>query len=305
MTMTQLMLVMTPNALLLFLIVILILRPMSVFWSTHKSGLSGNEKWFLSWVSPRGIVAAGVVSLFGIELVQMGEPGAEMITPLVFMIVLGTVLLKATTAGFVGKKLGVTNTVSNGIIIVGANPLGRLIGKYLLDNGRHVILHDSSKNNNAETKKLGLETIQGDIYEDILDEHLEVSDVGYLLAMTGNDEINAYASDRFKDTLGENGTYRLPSKKEIQENTIEPEPMFSISANYLNAFDLAQKNGQIHELEIKNKPMFLEVVAQLQQNNAIPLFIKTPSGKINVVSAQLENNEIGEMDKLIYFGIPL
>ena len=73
-------------------LVVFLIRPLAVFLSTHKSSLRNNEKLFISWVGPRGIVAAGIASLFGEKLVKQGVEGAEYITPLVFMIVLGTVL---------------------------------------------------------------------------------------------------------------------------------------------------------------------------------------------------------------------
>ncbi len=302
MTMTQLQMMFTPEALALFLIVILVLRPISVFWSTHKSGLSLNEKYLLSWVSPRGIVAAGVASLFGIELVSMGEPGAEMITPLVFMIVLGTVLLNATTAGFVAKKLGVTQTVSEGIIIVGANRVARKVGQFLMDKGRHVVLHDSSKSNIAEAKKIGLETIAGDIYDDTLDEHLEVTDVGYLLAMTGNDEVNDYACSRFRTTLGENGTYRLPSYDEVEDQNFSKQTVFWHNANYQNLYDIVQDKGQIHEVEMKTSSMFHKLIKELDGQVGIPLFIQRTNGKFDVILPKSEENKMEDMEKLIYLG---
>ena len=77
----------------LFLAVVLVIRPISVFVSTYDSSLRINERLFISWVGPRGIVAAGIASLFGSKLIKQGVEGAEYITPLVFMIVLGTVLL--------------------------------------------------------------------------------------------------------------------------------------------------------------------------------------------------------------------
>ena len=73
----------------LFAIIIFVIRPLGVFVSTYKSTLSINEKLFISWVGPRGIVAAGIASLFGLKLAKEGVPGAEFITPLVFMVVLG------------------------------------------------------------------------------------------------------------------------------------------------------------------------------------------------------------------------
>src|SRR5690606_17553774 len=91
------------DTVILFAIVVFLIRPLGVFISALGSDLKFNEKVFISWVGPRGIVAAGIASLFGTRLAMDGEPGAEYITPLVFVIVLGTVLLNATTARMVAK----------------------------------------------------------------------------------------------------------------------------------------------------------------------------------------------------------
>ena len=115
----------------LFLAVVLVIRPISVFVSTYDSSLRINERLFISWVGPRGIVAAGIASLFGSKLIKQGVEGAEYITPLVFMIVLGTVLLNATTARFFAKILRVFLKKSGGILIFGASEVSQLLGQYL------------------------------------------------------------------------------------------------------------------------------------------------------------------------------
>src|SRR5690606_30837467 len=101
--MDELLLIYNWKTAILFAIVVFVLRPIGVFLSTHGSTLKFNERLFISWVGPCGIVAAGIASLFGLKLAREAVYGAEYITPLVFMIVLGTVLLNATTARFFAK----------------------------------------------------------------------------------------------------------------------------------------------------------------------------------------------------------
>ena len=182
---------------LLFGIVILVIRPLAVFLSTAGSKLKTNEKIFISWVGPRGIVAAGIASLFGSKLLKAGVEGAEYITPLVFMIVLGTVLLNATTARLFAKLVGVFLKTSNGIIIVGASNFARLIATYLKKNNRRVVLIDNNPDNINKAKSLGLEAIDGNIYSDELLEDVELNDIGYLLALTGGAAVNEYSLDKF------------------------------------------------------------------------------------------------------------
>ena len=141
----DLMLLYTWKTAVLFAIVVFIIRPLAVFCKYKKSNLKLKEKLFISWVGPRGIVAAGIASLFGSKLLKQGVEGAEYITPLVFMIVLGTVLLNATTARLFAKIIGVFLKSSNAILIVGASNPARLIAKYLKEKGKRVILIDSNK----------------------------------------------------------------------------------------------------------------------------------------------------------------
>ena len=135
----DLMLLYTWKTVLLFAIVVFVIRPLAVFASTYKSNLEFKEKLFISWVGPRGIVAAGIASLFGSKLLKEGVEGAEYITPLVFMIVLGTVLLNATTARLFAKMIGVFLKSSESILIVGASSPSRLIALFLRDKGKRVV----------------------------------------------------------------------------------------------------------------------------------------------------------------------
>ena len=192
--MSELMLLYTWDALTLFFLVVFVIRPIAVFLSTWGSNLKRNEKLFISWVGPRGIVAAGIASLFGSKLIKQGVVGAEYITPLVFMVVLGTVLLNATTARIFAKGVGVFLKNSDGILIVGASKASRLIASYLQKFGKRVVLIDANKTcfvANALSK--GLEAFEYNIYDDDLSDNIELNDIDYLIAMTGSDTGVEYA----------------------------------------------------------------------------------------------------------------
>jgi len=65
-------------------VVILLARPLSVWLSTWRSGLSRRERIFLSAMAPRGVVAAAVSSLFALELVAEGYEEAAILMPVTF-----------------------------------------------------------------------------------------------------------------------------------------------------------------------------------------------------------------------------
>jgi len=302
--MDELMLLYNWKTAALFAIVVFVIRPVGVFFSTSHSRLKLNEKLFISWVGPRGIVAAGIASLFGLKLAKDGVPGAEYITPLVFVIVLGTVLLNATTARMFAKIVGVFLTKSEGILIVGASKLSRLIGHYLESNGRHVVLIDSNEQNIKESQKLGLEAINTNIYSDTLKDNIELNDVGYLMALTGNSEINTYAINKFKAQFGENGSFRLVSSAEMQDVDSNPvEGLFSDSDDFASLNNVATKFPQIHEVKIKDKDHFNELMELTNQDrDMVAIFLKKKSGEIEIISSHRDTLKNVEGNTLVYLG---
>lgn len=292
---------------ILFLIIVLLIRPLGVFLSTFGSKLKLNEKLFISWVGPRGIVAAGIASLFGLKLASIGVSGAEYITPLVFVIVLGTVLLNATTARFFARLVGVFLTKSDGILIVGASKVSRLLGHYLETNGRHVVLIDSNQSNIAKAKELDLEAINTNIYSDTLMDNIELNDVGYLMAMTGSSDINKYAINKFSKQFGENGSFRLVTSEEMNDPENYPkEGLFSHTDDYNNLAEVTRKYPSIQEIEIEDKDHYLSLIETTNKDkNIIPLFLKDNEGELHILSSyNTDLEDIKEGYKLVYLGKP-
>lgn len=293
------------NTVALFAVIVFIIRPLGVFLSSQGSNLKFNEKLFIGWVGPRGIVAAGIASLFGSKLMLRGEPGAEYITPLVFMIVLGTVLLNATTARLFAKLVGVFLKKSEGILIIGASKLSRLIGNYLRKNNRHVVLIDNNQNNVEKAKKLGLEAITANIFSDTLTDNIELNDMGYLMALTGNSDINKFAINKFQKQFGENGAFRLVNTEEVNDPENNPkEGLFSHTDDFIQLMDTVRKHPTIHEIDLENKEHYDKLIdITFQERDIVPLFTKAPNGSIEIIPANSKDfTPKGEGFKLVYLG---
>lgn len=290
---------------LLFAIIVFVIRPLGVFWSSAGSELKFNEKLFIGWVGPRGIVAAGIASLFGSKLLAKGEPGAEYITPLVFMIVLGTVLLNATTARYFARIVGVFLKKSEGIVIIGASKISRIIGEYLKMNNRHVVLIDNNQTNIIKAKQLGLEAFTANIYSDSLSDNIELNDVGYLMALTGNSDINKYAVNKFGKQFGENGSFRLVNADEMNDPENNPkEGLFSHTDDFIKLTETTRNYPAVHEIELKNQAHYEDLIEITKADeNIVPIFLKTSNGDLNIISSfSTEFNDIQEGYRLVYLG---
>ncbi|MCB0569551.1 MAG: sodium:proton antiporter [Phaeodactylibacter sp.] len=291
----------------LFAIIALLLRPLGVFLSTIGSGLRLREKLFISWVGPRGIVAAGIASLFGITLAAESPPvaDAEYLTPLVFLIVLGTVLLNATTARLVARLLKVTQDVSAGVLLIGANGAARAIGKYLQENNRHVVLIDNNETSVKRAREVGLEAFLANIYTDDLGEYFELLDMGYMVAMTSSPDVNQYVVRKYQKGFGENGTFRLITPEELKKNRSElpQQGLFSYTDDFLNLNEVARDYPLIHEIPVTSNgelEHYLELTAR--DNHTAPLFIKTDTGSLEIIPSHLDEVAVREGFAFVYLG---
>ncbi len=307
-TIEDLLLVYKWETALLLAVIIFVLRPIGVFLSARGSSLKTNEKIFISWVGPRGIVAAGIASLFGTKLVEEGISGAEYITPLVFAVVLVTVLLNAATARSFASAVGVFLKTSDGILIVGASKVSRLIGMYLYKSGRHVVLVDTNKINVARAKEQGLEALNASIYEGDLTDNIELNDMGYLFAITGNDEINRQAISKYRKTLGENGSYRLINAEEIKRSKSalsKNKAIISTTHDYAKMSQIVNDYPSIQELPLSSHEQFMGFLNHIEsEDDMAALFMKNEKNHISLITNPSEM-KVGEGCELVYIGKPI
>ncbi len=87
------------------LMLMVIVRPISIWIATTGRELNFKEKIFLAWLAPRGIVTAAVASLFSIRLEQAGILGAGRLQGLVFLTILMTVGIQGLSAKPLANRL--------------------------------------------------------------------------------------------------------------------------------------------------------------------------------------------------------
>ncbi|MEE9551632.1 MAG: sodium:proton antiporter, partial [Gammaproteobacteria bacterium] len=100
-------------------IIMLFARPAAVWISAIGSDLTFNEKLLISWIGPRGIVAAAVASVFALRLENIGYPDAALLVPLTFFIIIGTVVIQSATAKHFAAWLNVREPPPSGVLIIG------------------------------------------------------------------------------------------------------------------------------------------------------------------------------------------
>jgi len=185
-------------ALLVVAIVAWLGRPLAVFLCTRGSGLNVRQRAFVSWICPRGIVAAAMAGLFDILLDKAGIAGGDQLEALVFVTVAVTVTVQGLTAGVVGRLLRIDAPSMQGTIVIGADSLSRLLAHLLVARGRQVVLIDKNPQYCAAAHAEGLPVYAGDA---LSAESLEEAGARYadtVLSLTRNQELNTLIAQRVR-----------------------------------------------------------------------------------------------------------
>lgn len=196
------------------LVVVLLARPVVVWACTVGGNYSWRERALVSWVAPRGIVAAAVSSLFALRLQEFGYPEADLLVSYTFLIIIVTVVVQSFTARGVARILGLVEEEPRGILIVGANPVARTIGKALLQQGFRVKLTDTTWSELQTARMDGLDTYYGDPVSAHADRHLELEGIGRLFAMSRRPALNTLSTIKFKREFGRNRVFTLRTSQE-------------------------------------------------------------------------------------------
>ena len=198
-------------------VLVFVARPLSVFLSTLGSKLSVKEKLFLSWMAPRGIVAAAVSSLFALRMQEMGMEQANLLVPLTFIVIVGTVAIYGLTATPVARGLKLSQSNPQGVLFLGARPLARAIAAAIQANGFSTVLVDRNRTDVSHAQMENLPAVYGNMLsEHVLDE-IPFQGIGKLLAFTPNNEANSLALFHFDEIFNREEQYQLCSAEDDEE----------------------------------------------------------------------------------------
>ncbi|MFZ5981262.1 MAG: cation:proton antiporter [Candidatus Zixiibacteriota bacterium] len=269
-------------------VLIVIIRPAAVVASTLGSKLKFNERAFLAWMAPRGIVAAAVISVFSIRLVEVGFAEASQLVPLTFLVIVGTVTVYGLTAPPVAQWLKVAQPNPQGVLFVGANAWVLEIARRIRDEGFPVVVVDSNWANVTQARQSGCQAYYGNILSDELTYELQLDGIGRLLALTPNDEVNSLAALHFVDLFGSSEVYQLPpvgtddeKKKKALPSYLCGRFLFDKTANF-ESLENRFRSSAVVKKNLITEEFDYDRFQSRHNGNAIPLFIITESRKLHI-----------------------
>ncbi|HHX35068.1 MAG TPA: sodium:proton antiporter [Gammaproteobacteria bacterium] len=275
-------------------ILMLVARPLSIFLSAIGTSLNWREKVFLSWIAPRGIVAAAVSALFAFQLQSNGFVGGDTLVPLVFMLIIATVTVQSLTARPLAKLLGVAEPAEFGFLILGANPVARMIGKELSLHEVPVVLADSNWDNVRQARMENLQVYFGNPVSEHAANQLDLTGIGNLLVISPYKHLNSLATYHFLDWFGDHDSvYSLSEGDQDQKARYQTAEKIQRTRGLFDGVSFAKLASMISQgYTIKTTQLSEEFnykdFLDKHQNQALVLFIFDSKKHITPVKSMAE-----------------
>jgi len=275
----------------LLLVAQFVARPLAVLASSVGGGLSWRERLLVGWIAPRGIVAAAVSALFALRLEQQGDASAQVLVPLVFALIIGTVVLQGATSATLARWLGVKAPDPRGVLVVGAHRVARTIAQALAAQEVPVLVADDNWSDIQLARMQNLRTWYGDPLSAHAERSLALDGLGRLFAMSARRELNSLACVRFRPDFGRHRVYRLrivghsPDRRQRREHADAIRAAALFGAN-ITLDDIARRldaGWRIKSTRL-SESFGVDDFLATHGADALPLFSLDEQGRVHVVS---------------------
>ncbi len=273
------------NAILLLLVMQFIARPLKVAVSFLGSGFTWREQALISWIGPRGIVAAAVSAVFALRLEEVSLEGADQLVPLAFLIIIGTVVLQSLTARPLARMLKIAEPTTPGVMIVGSNKFSIAVANALQKEQVRTLICDTRWDALRHARLSGLETYYGNPSSDHAHIHLSISDYGTMLGLSNHREYNVMQAARFRSEFGARNVLVLPPNHDAERSFKHAASSLSSGRNfldpeysYLNLRRMMDGGANIKVTELSDEYTFEDW--QGDNAKALPLFCLKANGDL-------------------------
>ncbi len=177
--------------------VLFVVRPIVVFAATAGSSIPWSERLLVGWIGPRGVVAAAVAGAFAPRLKEAGYPDAELLVPIIFGVILCTVVLHSLTLRPMARRLGLSAGDRGAVLLVGASTMSIELARTLARAGAEVVLADARFHKVSRARREGVEVHHGDVLSEEMAFEMPLERLALVVAASDDDYYNALVSMRF------------------------------------------------------------------------------------------------------------
>ena len=185
----------------------------------------------------------------------------------------------------IARWIGAAQADPQGAVIVGADLLGREIGRALQEQGFDVLLVDTNVAHTTAARTSGLPTFQGSVLSHRFAEEATLDGIGNLLALTTSDEVNLLAVEQFVPTFGRPHLYRAAAADPKRRQPAHPgRALFGADLDVDTLRSKLESGGRIRATRLTEK-FDADDYGERYGQRAHPLFVVHADGRLQIVTA--------------------
>ena len=325
-----------PTGLIFVALLVLVIRPASVQLGLVGTEATRQERTLMSFMAPRGIVAASVASIFAMQFsasanhvrqqarqVAESDPGrskqlfsfanqiagmaseVDRLVPLVFLVIVCTVAIYGLGIGRLAEKLGLASASPRGVMFAGSPTWTIDTAKTLRDLDVSTLIVTRRAYDLYAARKAGLRCEAADFLSEYATEDMDLAGIASMVACTPDDDTNSIASVHYRRALGRANVFQLERMDEADDGDATTGTAQSLKAR--TAFDPPTSYSAMDKLWRSGKRVRR---VKLDENrswerfreampDAVVMFVVKPSS-VNVATDEM--NTPREDDIIIYLG---
>jgi NhaP-type Na+/H+ or K+/H+ antiporter len=289
-------------------------RPLAVLVSSIGTKLEWEEKAFLSWMAPRGIVAAAVASLFAYQLSPVYPDAVQGMVPVVFAVIVGTVAIYGLTAAPLARWLDLADPDPDGLLFVGAGRWVRIVARRVQEMGFSVALVDNNPEHVEQAREEGLTARQANALSEAILDEMDLSGIGRLLITIPNDEVASLTALHFSDVFDTTDIYQLAAHPDsrhggegVMPKHLRGRPLFGEGTSFESLKQHVERGDTVKVLRLADDfseeeqqeyYTYEDLSTQYDEHTIVPLFVLQGEDTLQVVS-EMDQFRLRSEDRLV------
>jgi NhaP-type Na+/H+ or K+/H+ antiporter len=279
------------GAIIVLLVIMFIARPISVYLSSFGTKLTWREVALLSWIAPRGIVAAAVSALFALKLEALNYAQVEFLVPMVFLVIICTVVIQSLTSVKIAQLLGQRAPAPYGFLIFGGNLFSRMFAKELIEQDVSVRIADTNWEAISQARMSNIPTYFGNPMSEHAERSLDLSLYGTVLVMSPYKQLNPLVTYHFEHELGKGSVLGLTTNDQqkrashqVSESYAAKLCLFNEEATYAKLAGLVTKGALLKTTRLSDAFTYADYENEYS-GRSIRLCAIEPNGKVRMFTS--------------------
>ncbi|AXE37602.1 cation:proton antiporter [Acidipropionibacterium virtanenii] len=263
-----------PIGLAFVAILVLIVRPVSVQLGLAGTETSRQERFLMSFMAPRGIVAASITSVFALQFSEAaqnvrsqaasamardpqrgralsafadrlaGMSGqVDRMVPLVFLVIVCTVAIYGLGIGRLAERLGLASASPRGVMFAGSPAWAIDAAVALRDLGVATMFVTRRGYDLDAVRAAGLRCEAADFLSEYAVDEMDLSGIASMVAVTPDDNVNSIGSVHYRRALGRANVFGLRRSDEGEDGDATTGTVPALKA--LTAFDPPLEHSEL------------------------------------------------------------